>query len=628
MNSWEGTERELTKVRRESVGSQLTADVSAGVPAGNTRFDGTRSPADEGVPARRSTEVTPIWFGSEERPLFGMFQVPESGLARAGVVVCPPFGRDLLHAHYTLRCLGDEMAARGVCTLRFDYDGTGDSAGTGNDPQRVRSWLDSIAAAVATMRTSGVESVFVVGMGLGATLAAQVVGADENIDGLVLWDPEPSGKSYISRQRALSALSFNVTTTTTDGSLDLPGIVFDALTASDLRKVELSNLGKDQTRMLVLVRPDRDATRLQDRLRGDLVEWGEAIGHALLIDDGMQITVPKEALDRVVKWIDTYATHEPQLISVPGRTGPMSIPGPSGRSSMVETPVWVGDTGMFGIVTESPAHNAGPTVIFLSVSQGHRIGPARSWVDLARRLAETGQRSVRIDFSGLGDSPLRHKGQRQFEWCAPEAFDDVEEIARWCSPADPSNVILVGLCASGYQAIESAFYLTPRGVVAINPSVAFLPPEVRDGGSIDPRRRVVMESSPLQERFRSDSPLVRVRRKFPRLAWRVKTWRTPSRQRSAAWLQELDAVGSDVLIVSGEESFRPIRYGASPRLLKQLEDRGRLRLACLPELEHGLLIGRQRLEVQDLVTEHVQMRFGCKNPRTVTEKEPEKEGAL
>jgi hypothetical protein len=367
--------------------------------------------------------------------------------------------------------------------------------------------------------------------------------------------------------------------------------------------------------MLVLVRPDRDAARLQDRLGGDLVEWGEAIGHALLIDDGMQITVPKEALDRIVKWIDTYATHEPQLISVPGWTGPMTIAGPSGHSSMVETPVWVGDTGLFGILTEPPLHNAGPTVIFLSVSQGHRIGPARSWVDIARRLAETGQRSIRIDFSGLGDSPLRHKGQQQFEWCAPEAFDDVEEIARWCSPADPSNVILVGLCASGYQAIDSAFYLTPRGVVAINPSVAFLPPEVRDGGSMDPRRRVVMESSPLQERFRSDSALARLRRKFPRLAWRAKMWRTPSRQRSAAWLKELDAVGSDVLMVSGEESFRPIRYGASPRLLNQLEGRGRLHLTCLPELEHGLLIGRQRLEVQDLVTEHVRMQFGCKDPK-------------
>ena len=569
----------------------------------------------------RSTEVKPIWFGSEERPLFGMFQVPESGFARAGVVVCPPFGRDYLHAQYTLRCLGDEMTARGVCTLRFDYDGTGDSAGTGNEPQRVKSWLDSITAAVATMRASGVRSVFVVGMGLGATLAALVAEADGNIDGLVLWDPEPSGKAYLSRQRALSAISFNVPTMTTDGSVDAPGMMFDALTVTDLRELDLSNLRKSRTRMLVLVRPDRDASRLQKRLRGDLIEWGEAIGHSRLIDDTSKMVVPREAVDRIVQWVGTHAHHQPQLISVPGWTGPMSIPGPNGRAGVVETPVWVGDTGLFGIVAESSVRNAGPTAIFLSAANGHRVGPARTWVDLARRWAETGLRSIRIDFSGLGDSPLRHKEQQEFDWCAPEAFDDVEEVARWCSPSDPSDVILLGLCASGYQAIDSAFHLTPKGVVAIDPTVSFLPPEVRDGGSVDPRRRVVMGSSRLQERFRTDSPLARIRRTFPGLAWRAKMWRTPSRQRSAAWLQELDAVGSDVLIVSNEDWFRPIRYGASPRLLNQLEGRGRLRLAYLPELEHGLLIARQRLEVQDLVTEHVQMRFGCKEPEAAIVKE-------
>ncbi len=576
----------------------------------------TTTPA-AGLP-RRSTEVKPIWFGSEERPLFGMFHVPESGFARAGVVVCPPFGRDYQNANYTLRCLGDEMTARGFCTLRFDYDGTGDSAGTGNETQRVRSWLDSITAAVATMRASGVGSVFIVGVGLGATLAALVGEADGNIDGLVLWDPEPSGKDYLSRQRALSAMSFNVPTMTTDGSVDAPGIFIDALTAGDLRKLDLSNLSESHTRMLVLVRPDRDATSLQNRLRGELVEWGEAIGHARMIDDVTHPAVPREAVDRIVRWVGTHAQHEPQPISVPGWTGPMSIPGPSGRSSIVETPVWVGETGLFGIVTESPVHNAGPTAIFLSVANGYRVGPARTWVDLARRWAETGLRSIRVDLSGLGDSPLRHKEQADFEWCAPEAFDDVEEVARWCSPSDPSDVILVGLCASGYQAIDSAFHLTPRGVVAINPNLSFVPPEIRDGRSLDPRRRVVMGSSQLQERFRSDSPLVRVRRTFPRLLWRAKIWKTAPQQRSAAWLPELDAVGSDVLIVSGKGSFMPIRYGASPRQLNELERRGRFRLAYLPELEHGLLIARQRLEVQDLVTEHVRMRFGCKEPEAVT----------
>ena len=576
---------------------------------------------DAGSP-RRSTEVKPIWFGSEARPLFGMFHVPESGFARAGVVVCPPFGRDLQNANYTLRCLGDAMTASGVCTLRFDYDGTGDSAGTGDEPQRVKSWLNSITAAVATMRASGVGSVFVVGVGLGATLAALVCEADEDIDGLVLWDPEPSGKAYLSQQRALSAMSFNVPTMTTDGSVDAPGMFYDPLTAADLRNLDLSNLGESQTPMLVLVRSDRDATSLHNSLRGEFVEWGEAIGHAGMIDDVTHPVPAREAVGRIVKWVGAHSQHEPQPISVPGRTGSISIPGPCGRSNIVETPVWVGETGLFGIATESAVSNSGPTAIFLSVANGYRAGPARTWVNLARRWAETGLRSIRIDFSGLGDSPLRHKEQRDFDWAAPEAFDDVEEVARWCSPSDPSDVILVGLCAAGYQSIDSSFHLKPRGVVAINPNVSFVPPELRDGKSLDPRRRVVMGSTRLQELFRADTPLVRVRRTLPGLLWRAKVWKTAPHQRSAAWLPELNAVGSDVLIVTGKGSYMPIRYGASSRLLNGLERGGRFRLAYLPELEHGLLIARQRREVQDLVTEHVRTRFGCKEPEVVTGSPP------
>jgi hypothetical protein len=85
---------------------------------------------------------------------------------------------------------------------------------------------------------------------------------------------------------------------------------------------------------------------------------------------------------------------------------------------------------------------------------------------------------------------------------------------------------------------------------------------------------------------------------------------TGRRQQSATWLPELEAIGTDVLIVCGEDEARPIRHGASPRLLNRLERGGRFRLAYLPELEHGLLIARQRAEVQDLITDHIRRRFG------------------
>ena len=46
------------------------------------------------------------------------------------------------------------------------------------------------------------------------------------------------------------------------------------------------------------------------------------------------------------------------------------------------------------------------------------------------------------------------------------AIDDVLDVARAVSPEDPGNVVLFGLCSSGYQVLEAALDLLPRGVCA------------------------------------------------------------------------------------------------------------------------------------------------------------------
>ena len=117
-----------------------------------------------------------LWFGPPERSLFGFVTVPDDGRARGAVVVCPPMGMEGECARRrTLDTLAEELAADGILTLRFDYDGTGDSVGREEDPDRVASWLRGVDHAVAFVRSAGAPSVAVVGMRLGATLAAAAV---------------------------------------------------------------------------------------------------------------------------------------------------------------------------------------------------------------------------------------------------------------------------------------------------------------------------------------------------------------------------------------------------------------------------------------------------------------------
>jgi alpha-beta hydrolase superfamily lysophospholipase len=233
--------------------------------------------------------------------------------------------------------------------------------------------------------------------------------------------------------------------------------------------------------------------------------------------------------------------------------------------------------------------------VFLNVANQHHVGPNRLWVELARQWAAAGVRSLRLDLSGLGDSPNRQGERGPWECFKPEAFDDVVDAVRWASPDDPSNVVLVGLCSGGYQALESALTVRARGAVAINPFVSFEPAEVRAGLPLDPRRRILL---PDDDR---DDPR-------PDGAWRARSMAAPGRS-SGQWLSELVQQGTDTLLVCGDAELSSVRRAVTATRLHRLSRTGGLRLEHLPGLQHALFIADQRRLVTRLVTEHVLSRF-------------------
>src|SRR5262245_50192484 len=86
----------------------------------------------------------PILFGPPERPLFGHFHAASGTRRPVAAVLCNPLGHEALCAHRTLRHLAERLAAQGIAALRYDHDGTGDSAGGPEDAGRVRAWVDGV----------------------------------------------------------------------------------------------------------------------------------------------------------------------------------------------------------------------------------------------------------------------------------------------------------------------------------------------------------------------------------------------------------------------------------------------------------------------------------------------------
>jgi exosortase A-associated hydrolase 2 len=143
--------------------------------------------------------MNPFFFGAAPRRLFGIYHPARSapGEGRAAVF-CYPWGSEYLHAHRALRQLAKMLAAEGVHSLRFDYFGTGDSAGETTDAD-LKGWRTDIESAIdELMHAAGCPRVTLIGFRLGGTLAAEVAARHiDKIDTMVLWDPVVSGAEYL-----------------------------------------------------------------------------------------------------------------------------------------------------------------------------------------------------------------------------------------------------------------------------------------------------------------------------------------------------------------------------------------------------------------------------------------------
>jgi len=93
------------------------------------------------------------------------------------------------------------LAEGGRHVFRFDYFGTGDSSGE-FDVTTPDDWRADIGAAVKELKAiSGIRRVQLVGVRLGATLAARVALETPSVDRVVLWDPIMAGAAYVQQLR-------------------------------------------------------------------------------------------------------------------------------------------------------------------------------------------------------------------------------------------------------------------------------------------------------------------------------------------------------------------------------------------------------------------------------------------
>lgn len=586
-----------------------------------------------------ATAAKPCWFGSNERPLFGCLHTPSRQTRTAGVVLCAPFGHEYMVSYQAYRRLAESLAQAGFPVLRFDYDGTGDSAGQASDDGRVAAWQKSIGRAIAELRQrTGVKDVTLIGVRLGALLAASVA-AEHGVAALVLVAPVANGRVYTRELLALRAMNAAANSANV-AEEEVAGYPLTASTRADLALLDIAKMpGPLAPAALIFARDDMSGN--EERIAAALNSGGTdasliRVGgySAMMPDDAYNARAPDAMWGETVQWLAARFAVRTDA-SIPESTDPERVTATLVESGGAVREEIVTIRGMVGIVTEPamPGQASGrPAIILTNIGANHRVGTHRLYVTIARSLAAHGFTVVRFDRAGIGDSPATPRS-RANDVYAEGGVDDVRAaIDAVVARRGVTNCALVGLCSGAYFSYHAAV-ADPRvaGLVLINP-LAF---HWREGDSLAVRTRETYKSTTFYLRtardlhawkrlFQGDINVLGIGRTLAtRLTERAAfTWRRVIAhiRRSEQALTDigqgflaLDRRGTECMLVFGAEDggidlmIHHLGHDAS-----LLRGRPRFRLEIVDGADHTFTPLWSQVRLSDLISRHFATRFVAK----------------
>jgi alpha-beta hydrolase superfamily lysophospholipase len=469
--------------------------------------------------AVRADRVEPLYFPSGYQQLFGWLHHPSAADASGwGVVICKPFGYEALCAHRSIRAFADAAAALGMPVLLFDYLGTGDSADIDPPADQIEAWTRDIAHAVTELRRrTAVAHVCLLGFRLGALLA--MLAAEQcQAEALALVAPVTSGRKYLREARTAllaaqaaeaaqspSGEAAAIDPEVPDGGMEVSGYLLSAATSARLSRTDAAAVAlAGVSGVLLIDRSDLPVARAWSQTleaAGVRTEYHSLPGFVEMMVTAPHLAViSQQMLARTREWLsrlrdlarannDTYSpTHTSPGIRVPQPESEskesvleLELPGEDGspRSSLTERPLFVDADAhtLFGIVTEPRRDETRRrAVIFLNTGADHHIGASRMYVSLGRNWARRGYHVLRMDLSGLGDSPAR-AGRADNEVFPAAAISDIRCAVEYMrAHYRCGEVTLLGLCSGAYHAFRAAAAkVAVNRILMVNPETFFWP---------------------------------------------------------------------------------------------------------------------------------------------------------
>jgi pimeloyl-ACP methyl ester carboxylesterase len=140
-----------------------------------------------------------MFFGEKGRQLLGFHHAPTGKAKPTAVLCCHPAPQEYMRSYRAVKNLAEGLSRSGLHALRFDWSGTGDSAGDLRDA-RLATWQQDLAlAAEELLDLSGARRLAIVGLRMGASVAALACAGPRPLvaEPLVLWDPVVRGAAWL-----------------------------------------------------------------------------------------------------------------------------------------------------------------------------------------------------------------------------------------------------------------------------------------------------------------------------------------------------------------------------------------------------------------------------------------------
>ncbi len=449
-------------------------------------------------------------------PVFAAFHPGAGPKRRRAVLLCPPFGWEDMCSYRSRRDWAEHLAQAGYSTLRFDFPGSGDSAGDPTDPGQLDAWAHALTAAASWLADAAdAIDIVAIGVGLGGMIACRSALEGAPIAELVLWHVPSRGRALVRELRAFAALevAYIQDPDTPEqeaqprpleaGALVANGYLMSAETVVGLEQLDLGQLshGPRPPRRALLL--GRDGLKVDERLREALAQAGSTVtvadgpGYGAMTVEPQEARPPIAVFELVDAWLQegaqTDAASDIAQTDATGNTArkqPAYAPGEqmsSGpmpaheelrlrhagielreRPLSLETP----DGPLFGILAEPLGSRAELCAVLINAGAQRRTGPNRMWVEIARRWAARGVPTLRFDLAGIGDSDGDSTRLVQVAAIYAQTYGRQARAALDALAARglPERFVVLGLCAGGYWSLHTALADERVGtVVMLNP---------------------------------------------------------------------------------------------------------------------------------------------------------------